>query len=96
MDSQTHQRSQGMPLQVWVVTAVLAASLLLLAVAGYLAWYTATTPFPGLFTEPTLIVNQAGDQSWSGYAAGLHIPDHLIALNGIPLETTTALVRESG
>jgi len=83
-----------MPLQVWVVTAVLAVSLLLLAVAGYLAWYTVGIPFPGLFTEPTLVVNQAGDQSWSGYTAGLHIPDQLVALNGIPLGTTTSFERE--
>ena len=80
---------------MWIVTAVLAATVLLLAVAAYLAWYTTLVPFPGLFTEPTLVVNDAGDQkAWSGYAAGLHIPDHLVALDGQALESTSALMRE--
>ena len=79
---------------MWIVTAVLAATVLLLAVAAFLAWHTASLPFPGLFTEPTLVVNEAGDQAWPGYAAGLDIHDHLVAFDGRPLETTTALMRE--
>jgi len=51
-----------------IVAAALAATVLLLAVAASLAWQARSVPFPGLFTEPTLIVNQAGDQTWSGYA----------------------------
>ncbi len=94
-DPQTHQHSQDrIPPQVWIVTAVLAVTVLLLAVAAFLAWYTTQVPFPGLFTEPTLVVNEMGDQTWPGYAAGLHISDHLVALDGQPLESTTALVRE--
>ena len=70
---------------MWIVAATLAATVLLLAVAASLAWQARSIPFPGLFTEPTLVVNQAGDQDWPGYAAGLHIPDHLVALDGQPL-----------
>ena len=79
---------------MWIVTAVLVATFLFLVVAAILAWRTATVPFLGLFTEPTLVVNQTGDQAWAGYAAGLHIPDQLVAVDGQPLERNTALVRE--
>jgi len=78
---------------MWIVAATLAATVLLLAVAASLAWQARSIPFPGLFTEPTLVVNQAGDQDWPGYAAGLHIPDHLVAFDGQPLGSTTALMR---
>jgi signal transduction histidine kinase len=61
--------------------------------AGFLAWRTTKVPFPGLFAEPTLIVNGLGDKNWSGYAAGLRISDHLVALDSRPLENTTALMR---
>jgi len=93
-EHQTRQHSwDGISLQVWIVTAVLAVTALFLAVAAFLAWHTARVPFPGVFTEPTLIVNDTGDQTWPGYTAGLHIPDHLVALGGLPLENATALMR---
>jgi len=94
-DRQGRQRFRGgITPQMWIVRAVLATTVLLLIVAVLLAWRTTSVPFPGLFTDPTLIVNDTGDQAWSGYAAGLHIPDHLVALDGQPLERTTALMRE--
>ena len=83
-----------MALQVGIVAMLLIATMLLLALAAFLAWRTMQVPFPGLFTEPTLIVNDLGDPTWPGYAAGLHIPDHLVALDGQPLKSTTALMRE--
>jgi len=79
--------------QTWIVVVVLTATVLLLAWAAFLAWRTTQVPFPGLFTEPTLIVNNLGDSTWPGYAAGLYFPDHLVALNGQLLESTTALMR---
>jgi len=79
--------------QAWIVVVVLTATVLLLAWAAFLAWRTTQVPFPGLFTEPTLIVNDLGDSTWAGYAAGLHFPDHLVALDGRSLESTTALMR---
>lgn len=92
---QSRQYSQHrMSLQAWIVTVVLVATVLLLGGGAFLAWRTVSLPFPGLFTEPTLVVNQAGDQAWPGYAAGLHIPDHLVALDSRPLTSTTALMRE--
>lgn len=94
-DSPTPQYSQDkMPPQAWIVAAVLVVSAILLVLAAFLAWRTTQTPFLGLFTEPTLIVNNLGDATWPGYAAGLHLPDHLVALDGRPLESTTALMRE--
>jgi signal transduction histidine kinase len=82
-----------MPLQGWIVAATLIIATVLLALAAYLAWRTTQTPFPGLFTEPTLVVNDVGDPTWSGYAAGLHSPDQLVALDGQSLENTTSLMR---
>ncbi|MCX7683595.1 MAG: GAF domain-containing protein [Anaerolineae bacterium] len=78
----------------WVVLAVLSAAVLLLAGAAFLAWHTTRVPFPGLLTEPTLVVNGLGDKNWSGYAAGLRYMDHLLALNGRPLNHTRALIHE--
>ena len=77
---------------MWIVVVVLAATVLLLTWVAFLAWRTAQVPFPGLFTEPTLVVNGAGDDAWPGYAAGIQYPDHLLALDGQPLESTTASV----
>jgi len=79
--------------QTWIGAALLVVTVLLLAWAAFLAWRTMQVPFPGLFTEPTLVVNGAGDESWPGYAAGLQYPDHLLALDGQPLENTTALMQ---
>ena len=79
--------------QTWIVVVVLTATVLLLAWAAFLAWRTTQVPFPGLFTEPTLIVNNLGDSTWPGYAAGFYFPDHLVALDGQSLESTTALMR---
>ena len=79
---------------MWIVTAALFVAVVLLIIAPFLAWRTTSIPFPGLFTEPTLVVNDVGDQAWSGYASGLHIPDQLVAFNGQPLESTTALIHE--
>jgi len=91
---QIHQHlRRRMSLQAWGVAAVLAATVVLLAAAAVLAWRTTQVPFPGLFTEPTLVVNGIGDQTWAGYAAGLEYTDHLIALDGQPLKDTTALMR---
>lgn len=83
-----------MPLQGWIVATVLVTAAVLLALTAFLAWRTAHTPFPGLFTEPTLVINDVGDPTWSGYAAGLHSPGQLIALDGRPLQDTRALMRE--
>ena len=88
-----HSQDSRSP-QAWVVAAVLTVTALLLVLAAFLAWRTTQVPFPGLFTEPTLVVNDLGNWTWPGYAAGLRIPDHLVALDGQPLEGTTALMRE--
>ncbi len=93
--SQAHQSSQDRtPPQTWFVLAVLVATVLVLLAAAVLAVQTARTPFLGLFTEPTLIVNESGNPDWAGYAAGLTIPDHLVALDGRLLDGATALMRE--
>ena len=82
----------GNETRIWVVAVVLVATVFFLIGAAFLAWRTMQVPFLGLFTEPTLVVNDVGDQTWPGYAAGLHIPDHLVALDGQPLGSSTALV----
>jgi signal transduction histidine kinase len=92
---QAHQHSQDKTSpQVWLVAVAFAATVICLAIAAFLAWRTAQVPFPGLFTEPTLVVTGMGDRAWPGYAAGLEYTDHLVALDGRLLDTTTALMRE--
>lgn len=76
----------------WIVVAALTVTALFMAGSVFLAWHTTQVPFPGLFTEPTLIVNNLGDSTWSGYTAGLCFPDHLVALDGLLLESPTALM----
>ena len=94
-DPQSRQHSQGGDsLCIGLVAAMLVVTVFLLAGAAFLAWHTASLPFPGLFTEPTLIVKQAGDPSWPGYAAGLQFPDQLVAFEGRELRGTTALMQE--
>lgn len=73
---------------------VLIITAALLVVAVFLAWRTSQTPFPGLLTEPTLIVNNTGDPDWLGYAAGLRFPAHLVALDDRPFANPPALMRE--
>jgi signal transduction histidine kinase len=78
---------------VWLVAAVLVVTVLLLTLAAFLAWRTMETPFIGLFTEPTLVVNGVGNEAWPGYAAGIQGADCLVALDGEPLESTTSLMQ---
>ncbi len=81
-------------MQAWGIAAVIVVVVICsLIPAAFLARYTAQVPFPGLLAEPTLMVNNIGDSTWPGYAAGLHLPDVLVALNGKPLENTTALMQ---
>ncbi len=42
-------------------------------------------PFPGFFTEPNLVVSSLGAQVSD--TTGLHHPDRLLAVNGIPVRT---------
>lgn len=70
---------------------LLGLSALVLAAAALLAAQTASAPFPGFFTEPTLVVNNIGSASWSGYRAGLHLPDQILAVDGLPLGHPVAL-----
>ena len=76
----------------WIVAAALAATALFLILAAFQAWHTAQVPFLGLFAEPSLVVNGAGDEAWAGYAAGVRFADSLVALDGQPLKHTTALM----
>ncbi|MGQ9521744.1 MAG: GAF domain-containing protein [Anaerolineae bacterium] len=73
-----------------VVLLILSAATLVWALV--LAVQTVRLPFPGLFTEPTLVVNNVGSMAWSGYAAGLRLPEQLVAIDGEPLDRPTALI----
>jgi len=93
-NAQTRQYTQSRtPPQVWIITVALTVTAFLLVVAAFLACRAVQVPFPGLFTEPTLVVNGTGDKDWPGYEAGLRYTDHLIALQGDRLGHTTALMR---
>lgn len=76
----------------WLLAALLILSAATLIGALALAVQVPRIPFPGLFTEPTLVVNNLGSMTWGGYAAGLRLPDQLIAIDGEPLDSPTALV----
>ena len=79
--------------QIWVVAVSLGLAGLFLVLAAFQAWRVAQVPFLGLFAEPTLIANGSGDQTWAAYAAGIQNHDQLIALDGHPLQDTSALTR---
>ncbi len=76
----------------WFLVALLMFSAAILIWALVLAVQVERLPFPGLFTEPTLVVNDLGSATWSGHAAGLHFPEQLIAIDGEPLDSSTALI----
>ena len=76
----------------WLLAVLLALSAAVLIGAAVLAAQTVRLPFPGLFTEPTLVVNNIGSMAWSGYAAGLRLPEQLVAIDGQPLDRPTALI----
>lgn len=74
------------------LVALLAFSAVVMVWAAVLAVQTVRLPFPGLFTEPTLVVNNIGSMAWSGYAAGLRLPEQLVAIDSQPLDHPTALI----
>lgn len=76
----------------WSLVALLILSATTLIWALVLAVQTVRLPFPGLFTEPTLVVNNIGSMAWSGYTASLRLPEQLIAVDGQPLDRPTALI----
>jgi len=76
----------------WLLVVLLALSAAVLIGAAVLAVQTIRLPFPGLFTEPTLVVNNIGSMAWSGYAAGLRLPEQLVAIDSQPLDRPTALI----
>lgn len=74
------------------LVALLILSVATLFWALLLALQTVRLPFPGLFTEPTLVVNNVGSMAWSGYATGLSLPEQLVAIDGAPLNRPAALI----
>jgi signal transduction histidine kinase len=68
-----------------LVALLMLATLAVYVLAAVLAIQTARRPFLGAFVEPTLVVNRVGENDWTGRAAGLDLPDHLVALDGQPL-----------
>jgi signal transduction histidine kinase len=81
-----------------LVQALVALSILVTlsvyVAAAVVAQQTVRRPFLGAFVEPTLVVNSVGDDSWNGRAAGLDLPDHLVALDGQPLTHPEALYEQ--
>jgi hypothetical protein len=67
------------------IALLMLLTLAMYIVAAVLAAQTASRPFLGALVEPTLVVNVVGEDDWSGRAAGLNLPDHIVALDGQPL-----------
>lgn len=70
---------------VLVVLAIIGVALL---VAPVLAWRWLQNPFPGMFLEPTLVLSPMRGCDWARLAFDppLEQPDHLIAIDGQPVE----------
>lgn len=68
-----------------IIALLMALALSVYIVAAVLAVQTARRPFLGALVEPTLVINAVGDDGWNGRAAGLDLPDHIVALDGQPL-----------
>ena len=81
------------PPKVWLVAAIVVLTIILLLAAAFSALKFRRQPFLGLFTEQTLVINGVGEREWSGYAAGLHIPERILALDGHPLADSADLWR---
>ena len=64
------------------VALLLAVAVLVYVAALVLAVRVTHRPFLGVFVEPTLVVNAVGESRWTGRAAGLNLPDRLVALDG--------------
>lgn len=77
-----------------MVASLLSVTFLVYVVALILAVRTFRQPFLGAFVEPTLVVNAVGEDDWSGRAAGLDLPDRLVALGGQSLTRPWSLYDE--
>lgn len=75
-----------------IVVGLLAIMMLVVAViAPFNAWQWAAQPFPGTFFEPTLNVTDANRPDWEGPQRGLAFPDHLVAIDDIPIHSRSEL-----
>ena len=74
---------------VGLIALLVAAGLLLIATV--VGWRATQAPFPGFFTEPTLVITEMTDPAWRGQEGPLRFPQQVVALDGQPLQTPTAL-----
>lgn len=65
--------------------AFIALGVLILAPFWAYQWYQ--QPFLGVFLEPNLVASQISGPDWPAAQAGVHLGDHLLEVNGIPVET---------
>jgi signal transduction histidine kinase len=86
------ERLRWLDLLRYAVIALFAASVVGLLFAAAAAWRMEGIPFAGVLTEPTLVVSDLGNPSWSGYAAGLGSPHRVVAVGGHPLRYPGSLV----
>lgn len=77
----------------WTVLAVLVITVVLYALAPFLAIGWAQRPFIGAFVEKTFVFNGIGDPDDPAWSARQRIPegDHLLAVDGAPVATSFAL-----
>lgn len=71
-----------------LAVAALGVSAAMLLSVPVLAYRWIQLPFIGAFPEQTLVFNSMGSTAgapWPAYDAGLRFPDHLIALDGVPV-----------
>jgi len=77
-----------------IAVGILAVVMLVaVALAPFYAWRWASQPFPGTFFEPTLNVTDANKPEWDGPRRGLVFPDHLVAIDDLPVYSRSDIER---
>lgn len=71
----------------WITLAAYVAAVMVFVAAPILALTWSNLPFAGFTVEPTLVVNDASGDAWTGTRAGIRYPMHVVRVNGQPVTT---------
>jgi signal transduction histidine kinase len=77
----------------WVVTVAIALAVIAWAATLYSIASQIGRPFPGFFYDPDRTVNAFNTEDLTGWQAGLHPNDRIVAVDGQPWRELTRIVR---
>jgi signal transduction histidine kinase len=77
----------------WVVTIVIALAVIVWAATLYSIASQIGHPFPGFFYDADRTVNALNTEDLTGWQAGLHPNDRIVAVDGRPWRELTRIVR---